>query len=79
MKSLVQAFSAHARATERQRSGWWYAIPSGAKPRRAARVREEWRAADAQPLRTALWSKEAAARFVQFLREKRPAARGFSR
>jgi len=62
-----------------ERSGLRYAIPSGAKPRRAARVREEWWAADAQAPRTTKWSNEAAARFVPLLREKRPAARSFSR
>jgi hypothetical protein len=72
------AFSAHARAAERPRSGLWYAIPNGAKPSRAARVREERRAADAQAMRTAHWSREAAARFVNLLREKRPAARRFA-
>jgi hypothetical protein len=52
---------------------------SGAKPRRAARVREEWRAADTLPPSKTSWPKEAAARFVHLLREERPAARSFSR
>jgi hypothetical protein len=42
-----QGQSARMRALpNRERSDLWDAIPSGAKPRRAARVREEWRAAD---------------------------------
>jgi hypothetical protein len=45
----------------------------------AQRVREQWWAADASPSREPKRSNDAAARFVQLLREKRPAARSFSR
>ena len=40
-------------------SGLWYAIPSGAKPRREARIRAEWRAADTEPSRMPQSYKEA--------------------